>query len=57
MTPANLDADLDPILTALGNAAGEPTLINDVAGVLDNLLGTSSTAGQIPKLITELEQL
>ncbi|MGH2850388.1 MAG: hypothetical protein ACRDLP_07205 [Solirubrobacteraceae bacterium] len=57
MTPANLDADLDPVLTALGNAVGEPALINDVAGVLDNLLGTNDTAGQIPKLVSDLENL
>ena len=57
VTPANLDADLDPILTAVGNAAGEPTLINDVQGVLDDLLGANGTEGQIPKLIGDLENL
>jgi hypothetical protein len=56
-TPADLDADLDPILTALGNAAGEPGLVSDIAGALDNLLGDNGTQGQIPKLISDLENL
>jgi hypothetical protein len=57
VTPANLVTDLDPILTALGNTTGDPTLVNDIGGLLDNLLGGNGVQGQIPKLISDLENL